>query len=345
MPSGIFSGCKATTGTREVISATAGQWVAIDVIGANNFILAVFSIDEHDMWVYAVDGEYVTPQLVQAFQLNNGDRVSIMVKAKNVSSGAFKIRVHAATPPQILIGYSVLSIGGASSATEPTSKSWINLTGGAVSSSTTFLDYSKATQFNAQGIPKKADAFFKFHMKADASWLWAMNTTRLDIESIDTTNRPVIVSPNFDEPKVDSPVFMSTNNNTWVDLLFWAPGNSGPMPPHPIHKHGNKMFHLGSGHGDFTWNSINDAIDAQPSLFNLVNPPKVDAVMTPEASPPEAPTGVWAAVRYHVTDPGAWALHCHIHNHVEGGMLAVVQDGLDKWPTIPAEYRAILGLP
>lgn len=336
MPAGIYSGCKATTGSREIVSAASSKWIALDVIGANNFILAVFSIDEHDMWVYAVDGEYINPQKVQAFDLFNGDRISIMVKTKG--TGAFKIRVHAATPPQMMTGFATLSINGATSA-NPTSKSWITLTGLPVDSNTKFLDYTKATQFNPTGIPKKSNAFFKFEMQADASWLWALNDTRLDPHSIDTAIKPVLFAPDFNEPRRDNPVFMSTNNNTWVDMLFFATG-TGPMPPHPVHKHGNKMYILASGHGTFPWKTINDAIDARPDLFNLVNPPKVDAVMTPEAAPGE---GVWSAVRYHVTDPGAWALHCHIHNHVEGGMLAVIQDGLDKWPTIPTEYWNALG--
>lgn len=292
------------------------------------------------MWVYAVDGEYVNPQKVQAFNLFNGDRVSIFVKPK--VSGAFKMRVHAATPPQMLTGYSILSVDGIRprdvdsplSARVPNfdSTSYINLVGGPVNSDVKFLDFAKATQFNPSGIPKKADAFFQFNMKAEASWLWALNETRLDPHAIDSAVYPVLFKPDFNEPNTNNPTFMSTKNNTWVDLVFVAA--QVPMPPHPIHKHGNKMFWLGSGIGDFTWNSVNEAIAARPDLFNLVNPPKVDAVMTPGAE-----TGfTWTAVRYHVSDPGAWAIHCHIHNHVEGGMLAVIQDGIDKWPTIPSSY-------
>lgn len=339
MPAGIFEGCSATTGRREFVRAEANKWIAIDVIGANNFILAVFSIDEHDMWVYAVDGEYINPQKVQAFKLNNGDRVSILVKTKG--TGAYKIRVNAATPPQILTGHAVLSVNKVNT-TIPNSKPWINLTGGGVNTTRVdFLNYTTATQFNAVpgGLPKKADAFHRLEMRAEASYLWALAHDRLDPISIDTAARPTLFDPQFNSPKLN---IISTTYDTWVDLLFYATG-LGPMPPHPIHKHGNKMYHIGSGHGTFTWNTINDAIDARPDLFNLVNPPKVDAVMTPEAELVNGTfTPVWAAVRYHVTDPGAWAIHCHIHNHVEGGMLALIQDGIDRWPVIPQEYWKII---
>jgi FtsP/CotA-like multicopper oxidase with cupredoxin domain len=336
MPPGIFTGCTATTGKREIVSASANQWIALDVIGANNFIIASFSIDEHDMWVYAVDGDYVTPQKVQAFHLNNGDRVSVLVKTKS-TNGAFKIRVHAATPPQMLVGHAILSIGGVPESSS-TSKPYINLVGNPINTNVKLLDYTKATQFNPDKIPARADAFFRFNMNADSTWEWAMNNTRLDPTSIDTLRRPFLFAPDTNERVVDNPVFMTTLNNTWVDIVFIAPNNI-PMPPHPIHKHGNHMYILGTGVGPFTWNSVNEAIAAKPASFNLVNPPKVDAIMTPPAE--TGPT--WAAVRYFVSDPGAWAIHCHIHNHVEGGMLALIQDGIDKWPTVPQEYWNILG--
>lgn len=339
-PAGIFSGCKATTGSREVVRANANSWVAFDVIGANNFILAVFSIDKLDMWVYAVDGNYVNPQKVQAFELFNGDRISIMVKTG--AAGSYNMRVHAATLPQILIGHSILAVGGATPSTAPLdlTNSYITLPGGPINSNVKFLDHKAATQFTPDVIPKTADSFFRFTMEADSSWQWALNITRLDPQAIDSTPRPVLFAPDRNEATVDNPVFVTTKNNTWVDFVFIA-SNATPMPPHPVHKHGNKMYHLGSGTGAWTWKSVNDAIAANPSAFNLVNPPKVDAVMTPGVDPANnLPT--WTAIRYHVTDPGAWALHCHIHNHVEGGMLAVIQDGIDKWPTIPQEYWNIL---
>lgn len=339
MPPGIFEGCVPTTGSLETFSVKSNEWVAFNFIGANNFVLASVSIDEHDMWVYAVDGEYINPQKVQALTLNNGDRVSVMVKP--TVAGAFKIRVHGATPPQMITGHAILSVDGVRPRDNTSlstripnldSTSYLNLAGGGVDSSVKFLDFWAATQFNVDGIPAQADDFFLFNMRAESSWEWALNETLFDPHSIDTAVYPALFAPNPNEPNEDNDVIMTTTNNTWVDLVFVAA--QVPMPPHPIHKHGNKMYWIGSGIGDFTWNSVNEAIAARPELFNLVNPPKLDAVMTPAAE-----TGVaWAAVRYHVTDPGAWAIHCHIHNHVEGGMLALIQDGIEHWPTIPQEY-------
>jgi hypothetical protein len=68
-PEGVFYGCVPTEGSIESISVKNkpgkdGYWVAIDLIGAINFITSVVSIDEHDMWVYAMDGSYIEPQKV-----------------------------------------------------------------------------------------------------------------------------------------------------------------------------------------------------------------------------------------------------------------------------------------
>jgi hypothetical protein len=44
------------------------------------------------------------------------------------------------------------------------------------------------------------------------------------------------------------------------------------------------------------------------------------------------------AIRYHVVNPGAWLLHCHVQSHLRGGMSIAMQDGVDEWPTVPREY-------
>nr|GFD57021.1 hypothetical protein [Tanacetum cinerariifolium] len=74
---------------------------------------------------------------------------------------------------------------------------------------------------------------------------------------------------------------------------------------------------------------------AQPELFNLVNPSYRDGFVTP----PSAGKPTWLAVRYKVEIPGAWLLHCHIQSHLNGGMAAVILDGVDEWPYVPEEYR------
>ncbi|KIM92632.1 hypothetical protein OIDMADRAFT_62372 [Oidiodendron maius Zn] len=71
-----------------------------------------------------------------------------------------------------------------------------------------------------------------------------------------------------------------------------------------------------------------------PQNFNLGNPPYRDGFYTL----PISTESTWMAVRYHVKNPGTFLLHCHINPHLTGGMAIAILDGIDAWPTIPAEY-------
>ncbi|KAF5012204.1 hypothetical protein FDECE_1720 [Fusarium decemcellulare] len=327
---GVFSGCEPTTGSVETIKTQEptdpyGEWVAIDLIGGFSFITAVISIDEHDMWVYAMDGSYIEPQKVHAITVSNGDRYSVLVNAKK--TGNFKIRCSSVSIAQILVGHAILSVGGGNNTN--VSNGFIDMAGNPKSSNVIFFDQTIAHPFPPESIAAKADAFFPLNMKVDgASYLWAMNSTRLMPTDVDNSN-PVLFAPAHD---LQNNVTITTKFDSWVDLLFFT--GDEPMPPHPIHKHGNKMFQIGSGVGVFKWSSTEEAIKEIPGQFNLVNPPKRDGF----ASLTAFGNVTWIIVRYHVTNPGAWLLHCHIDNHLQGGMMMVIQDGVDHWPQVPDYY-------
>ncbi|KAL6695462.1 Cupredoxin [Trichoderma pleuroticola] len=335
IPAGAFSGCKETKGATEVIQAQLSslpthQWLAINIIGSINFITSMVSIDEHDMWVYAMDGSYIHPQKVQALVLTNGDRYSIMVKINK--AGKFNIRCNAISIPQVLVGNAVLEVlsnCGKTYASE--SKPFISITGVPLSKKVTLFNQATAAPFPPEPIAQRADVTYKLNMKLDgASYLWALNSSRLMPSTLDSSSDLPIL---FRHPEpVQNNVTISTFNGTWVDLVLFA--STVPMPPHPIHKHSNKMFQIGAGEGEFAWDSVEEAIKEKPELFNLVNPPRRDSI----ASLPAITGKTWTVVRYQVVNPGAWLLHCHISNHLLGGMSIVIRDGIDKWPTVPDKY-------
>ncbi|KAF4977907.1 hypothetical protein FZEAL_5612 [Fusarium zealandicum] len=327
---GTFSGCKETEGQVEVIKVSnkfhaSATWVAFDIVGAINFITGVFSIDGHALWVYAMDGSYIEPQKVHAIQVSSGDRYSILVKVDK--SGDFKIRFNANSAPQLLTGNAILSVDGYGETQE--SESYINLVGLPASDKVVFFNQKRAFPFPPDPISPTADVTFNLSMKSDgASYLWVLNDTRLMSADLDV-GKPTLFHP---QPYVNNNVTISTKLNQWVDLVFIA--NMFPQPPHPIHKHGTKMYMIGSGTGPFRWSSVEDAIKEIPDQFNLVNPPRRDAFN----SLPAVKDVSWVVVRYHASNPGPWLLHCHVNNHMVGGMMMVIQDGVDHWPTIPEEY-------
>lgn len=52
---------------------------------------------------------------------------------------------------------------------------------------------------------------------------------------------------------------------------------------HPIHKHSNKAWIIGQGHGSWIWNTVAEAQAARPDAFNLANPPFRDGFRTLDA--------------------------------------------------------------
>ncbi|QUC23423.1 uncharacterized protein UV8b_07664 [Ustilaginoidea virens] len=328
MPKGIFEGCRETRGSTEVIKAR-GPWIAIDIIGAVNFVSGIVAIDDHDMWVYAVDGSYIEPQKVQALALSNGDRYSVLVQTRR--PGRYPIRLHANSAPQTIVGHAILHVPGVAAAHRKP-RQWIDIIGNPLSKDVVFFDEATARPYPPQPIAQKADALHVLSMRLNgASYRWALNSTALTPTTLDHESPPILFDPSLTMAKHDD-VTIQTRNGTWVDLVFFSAVY--PMPPHPIHKHGVKMFKIGSGTGPFKWGSVEDAAREAPHLFNLVNPPWRDTFV----SEPVTDAAKWTVVRYRVTHPGAWLLHCHISNHMVGGMMMVVLDGVDAWPSIPGEY-------
>jgi len=338
LPQDVLEVCTPTTGSKEVITvhkhfAGDEKWLALDLIGAFHLLAVVFSIDEHSVWVYAVDGEYIKPQLVQALQINNGDRYSILVRLDK--PGQYPIRIASVQNSQIMYSSATLSysVNDAGPAPSHPTVPYIKNNGLPASNATVYFSQPKQKQFVPEPIAQVADQTFKLYMRtAGVSFAWALNKTVLPPSVLDHGSEPVVLfEPDFYD--FDNTT-ITTKNGTWVDLILIT--DTKPTPPHPIHKHGNKMWQIGNGIGDFPWANAAEAAAAVPLNFNLVDPPKRDGFVTAQATPTN---GTWTVLRYHVTSPGAWLVHCHVQSHLVGGMALVIQDGADAWPVVPDYYK------
>lgn len=343
LPPEIFEICTPTQGSREFINVTrSAKWVALDIISTAGIGTYAVSIDEHPMWIYAVDGHYIEPLKVDALTLANGDRYSVFIQLDKPSAN-YGIRIASIALAQLIDTTAVLSYQEDDSqygnhtndnADIVTSSPSINKAGAATSSNVTFFDQSKMVSFPPefpQPAPKADQTFIMTLDTAGNSYSWALNSTRFD-HTIDDTNPPLL----YQQPNVNNPggnVTITTKNNTWVDLIFKVVTLN--QPPHPIHKHSNKAFIIGQGEGDFTWNSVAEAAAEIPKNFNLVTPAYRDGFVTP----PSVTKPTWLAVRYHVINPGAFMLHCHVQSHLNGGMAMVILDGVDEWPEVPEQYK------
>ncbi|CAG8903245.1 unnamed protein product [Penicillium egyptiacum] len=144
---------------------------------------------------------------------------------------------------------------------------------------------------------------------------------------------PLLYSVNSPEARGDD-LIIRTQNGAWQDIVLQV-GHSPLWPvdfSHAVHKHANKFWRLGSGEGIWNYSSIGEAMADHPENFNLVNPPYRDTFIA------EFTGAMWVVLRYQVTSPGAWLLHCHFEMHLENGMAMAILDGVDKWPEVPEEY-------
>lgn len=328
VPSEIFDDCTSTNGLTEVIEVRKSPctWIALDIIGTFGLVTGSFSIDGHPVYIYAVDGSYIEPQFVDAITVTNGDRYSVLIKID--APGNYTMRMASTAAAQMLTGYGVLSVIDGSDVVNASVEAYINDVGSNVTTGVVFFDQSAMKAYPPDIISPNANATFKMEIRVTgSSYNWALNSTIYPME-LDNES-PLLFHP---EPYLHNNVTISTQYDDWVDLIFMTA--TYPMPPHPIHKHSTKMWLIGSGVGEFNYSSVAEAMEYIPESFNLVNPPKRDTIATPVATTDR----VWMAIRYHVTNPGAWLLHCHIQSHLLGGMVMAIQDGINQWPSVPVEY-------
>ena len=333
IPPGVQSGCKPTDGSMETIEVDASAgWASISWIGAISIKTPVVSIDNHPMYVYAVDGQYITPQRAESIFMYSGERYSAFIKLDQ-PPGNYTIRVSNQNADQLISGYATLSYKGGSK--NVTSTPYINYAGFNVSTAVQPLDETALIPYAVPPVATSADSTYKLYLKrSGANWLWSLGNGSYDFQ--DDDDAPLLLNPS--SPSALNPAHtIRTTNGTWVDVILQVV--LGPetlaQPAHPVHKHGNKAFLIGSGTGTFNYSSIAEAMKYIPQSFNLKTPQYKDSFTTPAVLKIPA----WVAFRYQVTNPGVWALHCHVQTHIGGGMAVAMMDGIDVWPEVPAEYQ------
>ncbi|KAF2025781.1 hypothetical protein EK21DRAFT_103703 [Setomelanomma holmii] len=342
LPKEVFEICTPTQGSREVIKVPSGKrWLALDVISTAGIATFSFSIDEHLLWIYAVDGHYIEPLKVDILTVANGDRYSVFIQLDKPSKN-YGIRVASLSATQVIATTAILSYTGGyddghyRNGTDPvSSKPSINLGGKPTSANATQFNQALMKSFPPQfpqPAPAASQTVFMSMGTIGNSYTWALNSTALSHPMLDDMNPPLLYQQP-DQYNSGGDITIITKNNTWVDLIFIS--GQPNEPPHPIHKHSNRAFIIGAGQGAFSWTSVAQAAAAIPQSFNLVDPPYRDGFVVP----PSTTQPTWLAVRYQVVNPGAFMLHCHIQSHLNGGMAMVILDGVDEWPEVPNAYK------
>ncbi|KAB8079104.1 multicopper oxidase-domain-containing protein [Aspergillus leporis] len=342
VPESMHSKCTPSDGGVPVIEVDAEDgWASLNFIGGQAQKGTTFSVDNHPMWIYEVDGQFVEPRQFEMVGMYNGARYSAMIKLDQ-TPGDYAIRITDNGGDQIISGYAILSYrGAAEEAPEallgPTTKGYIDYGGHNTSASVRYLNFTmNMPAFNVPLPPKSADLILKTHMtRVNSSYQWSLGQGALYQPEI-TADTPLI----FEKQPLDvlgKEYRLETLNDTWVDIIIQVvsdPVMDPIHPPHPIHKHGDRAYIIGDGMGVFNWSSVDEGIRERPDLFYLDKPQFRDTFTTNTLTAALDP-GVWMAIRYHVRGPFPSLLHCHIATHQEGGMALALLDGVDVWSELP----------
>ena len=338
VPEGLFSGCVASSGGMTTFYADpANGWISLNFVSALSAKAAQISIDKHKMWIYAVDGIYIKPMLVDTFLMYNGERYSAMVKLDQ-APGAYTMHFANNIPDQVISGYASLTYTNApsgSTANLNSSDAAINYGGASTSSSVVALDETSIQSFNVPPPSDNVSALYILTMgRYGSNWQWTLDGNASYGLQLQDMN-PLLFT-NHPQTAGEQNLTIRTNSGDWIDVILQsalAPSNPA-QPPHPIHKHGNKGYLIGGATGTFNYSSVAEAQKAQPSAFNITTASYRDSFNTPAIL--QAPA--WIAFRYQANDPGAWLMHCHIQTHLTGGMAVQILDGVDMWPKTPKKY-------
>ncbi|EGE06075.1 multicopper oxidase [Trichophyton equinum CBS 127.97] len=110
IPKHLQEGCVTSSGGVNLtinVDSREQKWINLNWIMASTFKMVQPSVDEHDMWIYEVDGSYVVPRKFQALSLSAGQRISAMVRLDK-QPGDYTIRVPETGITQVMSAFGTL---------------------------------------------------------------------------------------------------------------------------------------------------------------------------------------------------------------------------------------------
>ncbi|KAG8704056.1 hypothetical protein FRC08_002481 [Ceratobasidium sp. 394] len=339
----IWYQCTNTSTTYEVFTVRKSDgWVSFNLLNSGSVWDLRVSIDQHKLYFYAADGGYVNVQAATSVLIPIGERYQFFVKLDQPIAD-YTIRVAAVVLPQLISGHAILSYrtdcstgnGLVRAYKLPTPKTpYINYAGTIINGGTDLVTAQLAPYPNTPPPQGNASLTLNLDVARTSEFAWALNGNTW-------TPPPDGFVPLLFQPAqiaaLDKKVYFSYKNGSVVDIIFTVTaGNPAIHPPHPLHKHGLKAWHLGAGAGEFPYLSISEAVAAGYPGINMKNPPLRDDFVTP----PSITGKTWSAVRLLATDPGPVILHCHIEPHLATGMAIVLLEGpeLLKPGYVPSYY-------
>ncbi|KAH8846586.1 hypothetical protein MCOR01_000044 [Pyricularia oryzae] len=342
--------CEETFADLEVFEAQPGEeWMWINFIHSGAHHELQISIDEHEFYVVAADGEFVHPQKVHAANCNLGERIAILVRLDQ-APGDYAVRVTSLRREQMIQGVGILRYSdrpagarsGSARIAVPETRPWVHLNGTFISPSSVAMDESRLAPYPARPPPQKSDHTLRFFVNMTGPGSWALNigphqAFRQQLPPLlwegDSRGDTTYGGTSGEIGDGRHGGAGSLPNGTVVDIIFENGANVNSQ--HPFHKHNNKAWIIGTGTGGFPWSSVDEALeqDGMSQHFNLVDPPLRDGCRLGNS------TGDWTVIRYDISFPAASMLHCHMIHHFAAGQQVVLLEGVESMSKIPDHVK------
>ncbi|KAF2764148.1 putative multicopper oxidase, type 1 [Teratosphaeria nubilosa] len=323
--------CQDTSSDLDVYEAAKGEkYMFLNFVhpGAGHELRV--SVDEHDMWIVAADGDFVHPTKVQAINVNMGDRISVIVPL-NQKPGDYAIRASSITWSQIIQGQSILRYHGVPESrqngimTAPSSRPHIDLVGDMVNGGRRMDELADLAAFPAMSPPVESHKTFRFVVNHTTPSTWVLASS--PHQGFRQQMPPIL----WNKGSMGETTFGGIQNGSVVDIIY----ENAAVGDHPFHKHNHKAFIIGRGDGFFRWADVATALKESPESFNMVNPPFRDGARLAKEH------GSWTVIRYTVTFPALSMLHCHKIAHFAAGQQIVLMEGPEAMAPLPEDIKSL----
>ena len=108
LPPSFVSSCKPSNRSVEIIDVDLSErWASINFINAATLKATQVAIDQHPMWIYEVDGQFIEPVRADVLGAWAGERYSTMIRLDQAPQD-YPLRIADTGLTQLLGGYAIL---------------------------------------------------------------------------------------------------------------------------------------------------------------------------------------------------------------------------------------------
>lgn len=344
---GYSAPCKPTYSPLFVHYTKNLSWQYINLLNAGGQYTKLFSIDDHEFYVVAIDGVFVYPRKLSNVVLPVGSRFTICVETRREQHKnphrPFLIRFTATHAPQFVEGIALLVYGFEDSSRQSTS-----LDNAAATNLDSYQNGIRYTDLDGHLVsrnyqvlwPQQTKPFenqYRLQHNGSASRTYSFFLHRYEfvLFSMFEDGRKLPLSMEREEPLLKCLAEEKFSSLSKSSAILQPPVQKGEVIDlildnykhinHPIHLHGHFVHVVSySDHENFPYKSIQEAIDNGYSGVNVIDPAYLDVVLVP--------VGGHVVLRFVADNPGIWLLHCHNVGHLLGGMGAVLLESLEEIP-------------